>query len=273
MADEVAAHVAESTQPAPAPVAPAPTAGADPAASTEAPTPEAKPPEEKKFGQADVDRMIQKRLAKEARRLEREITERVQREHRTPEPTKPAQSDAPGKPVLKDFPDYESWVEAVADWRAEQKIEARIKAEAEKTQKAHEERTRAERARYFQERVVEKGSELYEDFEDVVLNEKLTITDAMAKAFAEMDQGPVVAYYLGEHPDEAARIAGLSDYAQMRELDKIAATLTKPAAPTKAPEPIKPNRGDGSVSDTLESAASDYQKWLKIRNRQLGRNV
>lgn len=274
MAEEVAATVAEATQPAPEPVAPAPTAGADPAAPTTGESsPDAKPPEEKKFGQADVDRMIQKRLAKEARRLEREITERVQREHRPPEPTKPVVSDAPGKPVLKDFPDYESWVEAVADWRADQKIEARIKAETEKAQKAHEMRARAERSRYLQERVVEKGSELYEDFEDVMLNEKLTITDAMLDAFAEMDQGPVVAYYLGEHPEEAKRIAGLSAYAQGRELDKIAATLTKPAAPTKAPDPIKPNKGDGSPSETLESAAlsGNFERFRKLRNRQLGR--
>lgn len=269
MADE-APVVEASPQPAQEPVnASAPTAGAEPAVPPEGtPTPEATPP--KTFGQEEVDRIVKKRLAKEARRLERQIEERLRSElpRREPEsrPTEAPKVEAQGKPVLKDFASYEDWVEAVSTWNADRRFEERVKAESERARKSEEAQIANDRSRYFQERVVEKGRDLYEDFEDVALNDKLPITDAMAITLAESDQGPVVAYYLGEHPEEAARISKLSPPNQVRELDKIAATLSKPAAPTKAPDPITPNAGNGSTAAKLESAS--MEDYIKIRRRQ-----
>lgn len=274
----------ESAAPTAAPVAtdaPAPTASADSAApeSTEAPKPGETQPA-KTFSQDEVNKFLAREVSKQRRRIERELRATVENEYlrrqveggQKPAPTQAAASDG-GKPLLKDFPDYESWVEAVADWRADQKIEARIKAESERTRKQVDEERDAERRAYFQERVVEKGAALYEDFEDVALADDLPITEPMALTLAESDHGAVAAYYLGQHPDEAKRISKLSPPKQVRELDKLIATITKPAEPTKAPAPIRPNNGDGSASDSLDDLAKpgNYERWLKARNRQLGR--
>ncbi len=260
--------------------APAPTASADSAAPVdpEAPKPGATP--ERTFSQEDVNKFLAKEVAKQRRRIEREMRLQVENEYLRRQGDAPRQDAKPdqqaggtGKPELKNFPDYESWVEAVADWRADQKIEARIKAESERHRAQSERAQSEERRAYFQERVVDRGNSLYEDFEDVALSPDLPMTEQMVETMAESEHGAVVAYFLGQHPAEAARIAKLSKPAQVREVDKLIATLTKPAEPTKAPEPIKPNKGDGSASDTLESAAArgDYDRFVKIRNRQLGR--
>ncbi len=258
--------------------APAQTASAESAApeESEAPKPGATPP--KAFTQEEVNKFLAREVAKQRRRIEREMrlsieNEALRRQVEGPKPEARAPDASGGKPQLKDFPDYESFVEAVADWRAEQKIEARIKAEAEKTKALTEKERDAERRAYFHERVIERGAALYEDFEDVALAEDLPITEPMLLTIAESDHGPVAAYFLGQHPEEAKRISKLSAPAQVREIDKLIATLTKPAEPTKAPEPIKPNKGDGSAGDTLETAlaSGDYKRFVKLRNRQLGR--
>lgn len=286
MADTAEVAAPEQSQAAPtaapqATDAPAPTASADSAAPVdpEAPKPGATP--ERTFSQEDVNKFLAKEVAKQRRRIEREMRLQVENEYLRRQGDAPRQDAQPnqtsgvgsGKPELKNFPDYESWVEAVADWRADQKIEARIKAESERHRVQSERAQSEERRAYFQERIVDKGNSLYEDFDDVALAEDLPMTEHMLETMAESDHGAVVAYFLGQHPDEAKRISKLSKPAQVREVDKLIATLTKPAEPTKAPEPIKPNKGDGSASDTLESAAmrGDHKAFTRIRNRQLGR--
>lgn len=224
---------------------------------------------EKTYSREDIKRMLAREVGKEKRRLEREITERVRSEVSRPTPDARQavpQSDSSDAPKLPDFPDYESWVRATSRWEAKQEL----KAEFEKAEKARESARAAERAEHLHERVVVKGSKLYEDFEDVALDPDLPVTDPMLATIAESDHGPTALYYLGQHPEEAARIAGLSPANQVRAIDKIIATLTKPAEPTKAPEPIKPNAGAGGSSYTVENAP-DYATWVKARNRQLGR--
>lgn len=285
MAEEAAVaspEASSSTPPAAVPVSEAaPTAGAEPAApdTTEgqSPKPEALQPE-RTFKQSEVDKIVQKRIAKEARRLEREIAARVENEYlrrqvQAPESAQAGKSnanaDASGKPVLKDFPDYESWVEAVADW----KVEQRIAKASETATKERETAAARQHAAEIQDKLVTRGNSMYEDFEDVALAPDLPVSDAMVLACADSEHGPTALYYLGEHPEEAARISKLSAVNQVREIDKLIATLTKPAAPTKAPDPIKPNGGDGGSPATLLTAGNDYDRWVKLRNRQLGRDV
>lgn len=253
--------------------APPPSADGNGAApeNPEAPKPDAPKPE-RTFTQAELSRIVARNVAKEARRIEREVRTSVENEYlrrqvEAPRPTASAGDSAGGKPQLKDFPDYESFVEAVADWRAEQKIEARLKAETERVQKQSDEQRSQERRAYIQERVVERGAALYEDFEDVALAPDLPITEPMLLTLAESDHAAVAAYYLGQHPEEAARISKLSAPSQVRELDKLIATLTKPAEPSKAPPPIKPSAANGSVGERLEGAS--MADFIKIRQRQI----
>lgn len=166
----------------------------------------------------------------------------------------PLSSDTP--PKQEDFPNYDDFVAAKArhEVRQELRAEERRRREAEHTERA------TERREAFTKRC-DEASERYEDFEEVAFNRSLPITDAMAEVIQESDKGPDLAYYLGSHPDEAKRIAGLSPLAQARELGRIETTLSKPAPrkTTSAPDPVKTVSGkDAPTKDPSKMSMDEY---------------
>ena len=234
---------------------------------TDESSPEAKA--ERTFTQDEVDKVVQKRLAKEHRRIEkyaaaeaelRIIKEQIQRQQTTQEAPK-------GMPQPAQFQDYESYVEALTDWKVDQKLAAR-QAETEAHQR---QRQAAERASQVQAKL-SSASDKYDDFEDVALNPSVPITQAMAEAIAESDMGGDVAYYLGSNLVEALRISQLSAVGQIREIAKIEAKLTAaPPVTTKAPPPINPVGQRASVSkDPSKMTDSEFAKWRKAQIAQRG---
>lgn len=224
---------------------------------------------EKTFTQAELDEILEKRLARERRKLERyerqrEIDEAVKadRESRA----QPPSDDGP--PQREAFDSLEDYLEAKAEWKVEQKFKERD-ARAETEAKQREERARAERAEATWAERAAKAVEQFADFEDVVLREDLVVTAAMAQVIKQSDNGVEVAYHLGKHPAEAARIAALDPVIQVYELGKLAASLkpeTKPVS--KAAQPIEPVRGGRSGNNDLYSAES-FEQYRKIRLKQM----
>ena len=95
-----------------------------------------KTPEEvaKEERQREIDEAVKKRLAREHRRHEREMEEmRAHYERRAPEVPKPA----PGRPDPNDpkWSSHDDYLEALADWKAEQKFTDLRKQLAEETSK------------------------------------------------------------------------------------------------------------------------------------------
>ncbi len=125
----------------------------------------------------------------------------------------------------------------------------------------------------------EKARDKYDDFEDVVYNPKLRITDVMAETIQYSDLGPDLAYWLGSNPKEAERIARLSPILQAREIGKIEVRLSdNPPVKktTSAPTPISPvtARSSGSPShDTTDPRSiktMSTSDWIEAeRNRQI----
>ena len=76
---------------------------------------------------------MQKRLAKESRRIaklaEVEAENRMLKQQM--EQARPRQEEPSGKPVPSQFQDYESYIEAVAEWKADQKLQT-IRAESKR---------------------------------------------------------------------------------------------------------------------------------------------
>lgn len=77
------------------------------------------------------------------------------------------------------------------------------------------------------------------DFEDTVYADDVKITPAMTQAILEAEDGPAIAYHLGQNPEVAERIAGLSPAQQVTELGRISVKLATPP-PKPKPEPIRP---------------------------------
>lgn len=234
---------------------------------------------------------------------------------------KPVDAPAPPSPPAEDprpqraqFDDPDVYDEALITWSSRQaarltatETEARI---AERVAREREDaaRTEAERrareentaiATAWQERSA-KFAEEHPDFQERVMeNASLPISTPMADAIGKFDNGPAVAYHLAEHPEEAARIAGLvipgavfpatgpdgKPWAQAgqpvpdaprqyMEMGRLAAQLTaspvERAAPLpRPPRPVNPN--GGSRARTLEDVGNEgsTEEYAALRMPQL----
>jgi hypothetical protein len=213
-------------------------------------------PEEKKFSQAEIDAMISKRLAREQRKWERQ---QAQRQADKPSTTEP--------PEREQFESDDAYVQALATRKAEELI---AQKEAQRQQ--------AELLDAYHERE-EEARNKYEDFEQVVYNPALRITDAMAQSIQASEIGPEVAYYLGANPKEADRISRLSPLLQAKEIGKIEVKLaTSPPVQktSSAPAPINPvtARSSGNPSydttDPRSTKAMGVSEWIEAeRQRQI----
>ena len=210
----------------------------------------------KTFSQEELDAAIGKRLAREQRKWEREQVARQ---------TVPVVSK--DIPSIENFDSTDAYAEALAVKKAEELIAARDRQTYQ-----------AEVVEAYNERE-EKARDKYDDFEDVVYNPKLRITDVMAESIQSSDNGPDLAYWLGSNPKEAERIARLSPILQAKEIGKIEVRLAdNPPVKksTSAPTPISPvtARSSGSPShDTTDPRSiktMTTSEWIEAeRNRQI----
>jgi hypothetical protein len=251
-----------------------PEAGQDIPASAPTDTAPQDAPEtapERTFTQAELDDIVAKRIARERRKLEkvereREIAEavRADREQRQ-------QKTSPSGPPQRDqFDSYEDYLEAKADWKVEEKLSER-EAKLAKEREAEQAKAYTDRIETNWTERLESAREKYRDFDDVVLsNEELPVSPAMAEAIKASDVGVDVAYHLGKHPKEAARIAALDPVSQIFEMGKIAASISsKPVS--KAPPPLETGRGGRSGSNDLYDPGLSFDEYKRRREAQLKR--
>ena len=217
-------------------------------------------PASKTFTQEELDAAIGKRLAREQRKWEREQAARqaeLQAKQAVPKEV----------PSIDNFESPDAYAEALALRKAEELLAQR---EIQKQQ--------AQIVEAYSE-AEEKARDKYDDFEEVVYNPKLRITNAMAESIQASENGPDLAYWLGSNPKEAERIANLSPILQAKEIGKIEAKLSdNPPVKktTSAPTPISPvtARSSGSPShDTTDPRSvktMSVSDWIEAeRQRQI----
>jgi hypothetical protein len=199
--------------------------------------------------------------------------------------TKPAEvkSDDNKKPVLADYKTYEDWVEAVSDYKADQKINARLEQDRqarETAAKATEVETKNKAIENSWMERVNKAKERHSDYESVAFakeNTKDIIPGSVLDGWLlDSDHGAELLYQLASNPEEIIRINGLSAFAAARELTKMEASFEKaPAskvnAVTKAPKPPSEVGGTGTVTDDpVEAALSrgNFRAYAEEQNRR-----
>lgn len=104
----------------------------------------------------------------------------------------------------------------------------------------------------------------YADFDKIVNDPSLPIAQHVAQMVAGSDQGADVAYYLGTHRQEAARISQLPPLEAARALGAIEARLSlpKPKTTTETPDPIDPVKPKATASkDPSKMTMAEYRKW------------
>jgi hypothetical protein len=94
----------------------------------------------------------------------------------------------------------------------------------------------------------------------------------IGKVILEADDPAGVLNYLGENPEVAGELAGMSDTRAARRIERIEAELSKPKAPKQsmAPKPISPTR---SAARNTEALSNDLpiDEWAKRFYQQMGR--
>lgn len=227
---------------------------------SEAVPPEATPAEPPKtFTQEELDAIIGKRLAKEQRKWEREQIKRSAQAQPQPATATP--------PKAEHFESPEAFAEALAERKVIEKL-----AEME------HKRQQAEMEAAFDERV-EAARDKYDDFEQVVQNPNLRITEEMAEVIRASDIGPDLAYHLGSNPKEAERISRLNPFLQAKEIGRLEAKLAAEPPRKKtsaAPAPIAPVTARGgsekvfNTTDPRSIGSMSTSEWIAAeRERQI----
>jgi len=205
----------------------------------------------KTFSQEEVDRIVSKEKAREARKAARERDRAVAEALSKVTKAAPVVPEAP-KP--EQFQTTEEYVKAVAKHAIiEDKATATTSAETKPQLPSEIDHQYAE--------VLATGADKYEDFDYAMyVVTHLPIPDnvalAIRDAVAESDRGDDLLYYLGKHKDEALALKDLSPARALVALGKIESKLPAAAAPaakktSSAPEPISPIRAaTGSATFT-----------------------
>ena len=194
------------------------------------------------------------------------------------------------KPTPDQFTDYSEYVEALSDWKTDQKIAA--------WETKHQEAEQARAAEFDRQRLTKSWTERvtaakakYPDFEEVALQSDTSIPQgSLIDAWILEDEtGADVLYYLQQHPDEVQTILNQSVLQQAKSLALLAqrfngsssrtaavATGSAPAPPsTPTPRPPNPVRtgplrtGDEPPDEEVASLA-DHEKWYAMRRRRGG---
>lgn len=189
------------------------------------------------------------------------------------EPAKTAAGD--GKPKPDAFDTHAEYVEALTDWKTDQKFKERDQ-KAEKTRLETEQTRQVTTYQQKAKAFLEKNP----DFDEVVAD--LTVSPVVVGIIQSSDIGPEIAYELGKNPEEAKRIAMLSPLQAALELGAIKSRIASKAPGEKksetkrvssAPAPIASVGGGGRATappKTLEEAAQhSYSEYKRIREEQL----
>jgi signal recognition particle GTPase len=221
----------------------------------------------KTYSEEEVRKVVSDRLKKESRRIERAVKAELERDAALKELEAlkaPKTPQAAGKPKASDFADPEAYVEALAEWKFDQKLKTQREESERENQTKAREREDLEDAQIARQKLA-AGAKKYADFEEVTGNPDVPITYVMAKAIVESDVSADLAYYLCSHVDEAERISSLPPTRQAIELGRLEDKLKAPPKPTQTPPPIKPLDGNaGAKRDWADlSTAEHVEKWLK----------
>ena len=202
-------------------------------------------------------------LTKRAHEAEREAQRwREAAERKTADPSE--------KPNPDKFGSYDEYVEALADWKADQRVAESFKRRDAERSQAAEARAAEAKAQAWAERQSE-FREATPDYDAVVGKSAVQIAPHVVDTLLDSDSGPELAYHLAKHPETVKRINALSPLSAARELGRIEATLSNPAAPqikpaSKAPAPITPVRSSAPAAVDLASANMD--QYIAARRKQ-----
>lgn len=174
---------------------------------------------------------------------------------------------AEAEPQQEKFESYEAYLKALARWEVSQTLAV------ERTRMREE--SQAQTVAQGFDAQVKAAREKHADFDAVVYNEDLRISETMRDAMIHTENGAALAYHLGTHPEEAARIANLPPMVQVMAMGRLQARLEAKAqpqpaapAPSNAPAPISPVKASAPATTGLREDLP-IGDWMKRRQAEL----
>lgn len=220
-------------------------------------------------------------------RVERELAELRAQLHAPPpvETTAsvPDQPAPPNEPTEDQFETYDAYIRAVVDYRAEQKalaaVETRFASERQRLAQIDADRQQREILTAHQQRFAKAATDI-PDFKTVT-EQDLPVSPPMTDMIVRSPFGPQIAYHLGTHPEECARIAALPPAVTLIAMGRLEAqleTATSGPAPvasrvSTAPPVIRPVTGGAHASTVDEDSLPmvEYIRRKNLEDRAAGR--
>lgn len=186
--------------------------------------------------------------------------------------TKPVASSAPieapkpaDKPKVDDFATHAEYVEALTDWKVDQKVRSFEAKQNEEKAKTHQQTVQSS----FQEKQKDFKAAT-PDFDEVMADADFQVSRAVLDEIVTNDNGPALQYFLAKNPDEAERLSKLNPLALAREVGRLESRfVTAPSKTTdkvtKAPAPPTPVSRSSSTSakDPGEMSLREYEAWRR----------
>lgn len=225
----------------------------------------------KTFTQAELDALVQKRVAREQRRYNREIGELRGRLQAVEVQRQPTQQQAPQELRQENFASYDEFIEAKARKAA---LDAVKQSEAQRevqTRQSEEQKRLQELDRKFSESE-ESAREKFADYDEVFDTvPRGVLKPQILEYLGEVDNGAELLYHLANEPKELARIAKLSPTAAIRELVKRETQIEQTEKKiSKAPPPSGPIGGRAAPPDDLPDASKDsVEEWMRKREAMI----
>ena len=182
-------------------------------------------------------------------------------------------ADTTQKPDPDEFDTQEEYLEALSDFKVEQKMQAfeKSKQEAELKAKADE------ASNSFREKV-ETFKESVTDFDEILEDvDHINMSISVQQCVLESENGPRLMYELAKDPTEYERICQLSPLAAARAVGRIEAKFsdetTKPVpskklatTKTKAPKPITPVGSSKVGAVTKDVKDMSFREYKEARH-------
>lgn len=172
------------------------------------------------------------------------------------------------QPQRADFQSPEEHEAALVKWASDKAAtEERAKVLSEQQRQTQEAKSKAVLDTFTERKAAFEAD--HPDFDDVVYADDVKIAPAMTQAILEAEDGPAIAYYLGQNPEVAERINGLSMAQQVYEIGKISAKLSAPAPRPKLAAPIKPlgTRQSAGPKDPADMSMAEYAAYRAEQNK------
>lgn len=194
-------------------------------------------------------------------------------ETKTEAKAEPKHATTDGKPKPESFDTHAEYVEALTDWKTEQKLNQR----EEKAEKA---RAEAEWSKKVQTYLTKKSefADKTPDFDEALAEvEDITVSPAVSQLIIDSEHGPELAYALAKDRETYARICKLPPLAAAREMGKLEAKIVSRASEAKetkkvtsAPQPLSPvGTGKGSARKSINDPDLSFADYVRMRRDQI----